>query len=129
MKEIKRTEKRRAQFFTRRDWFFIAVAGIYTTVLVIISYIINLRVTNDEQTARAVAFAGLGLTHIALILGLSHLKNLPSKVIIVFSIVILLFVIQLPWIASFFEMQPLALTAWMPLLLCSVATLALARWS
>lgn len=121
-----RLSMRRISFFSTFDWWGISVVGAYTTVMVLLAYLITLRITEDPAAARANAFAAVGLTHIALTIGLSRLKNMTSRVVIAASCVMLFGLVQVPAISHYFNMQPPNLITWAALALASVVTGVLA---
>jgi Ca2+-transporting ATPase len=118
--------KRQISFFTRYDWWGIGVIGIYTTALVIITYLLSLNISHDAAQARANAFTAVALTHIALTIGLSKLQSFIAYVIVLLSIVMLLLLVQIPPVAHYFDMQPPSLNVWITLTGFSIITALIA---
>lgn len=108
-------------FFSSYDWWGIAAVGTYTSLLVICTYLMSLYLTHNEYVARANAFTAVGLTHIALTIGLSQLKSLTAEIIVLLSFGMLFVLVQIPFISHYFAMQPPSFNTW--LILGSLSTL------
>lgn len=117
---------KRVSFFSRYDWNSILFLALYTSLFVIFAYLISLWVTGSAEVARANAFSAVGMTHIALTIGLSRLQSLISRFIVVASLLMLLVLVQIPFVAHYFDMQPPSLSVWGLLTLFSVITAYLA---
>jgi Ca2+-transporting ATPase len=115
-------------FFSALDWWGIGVVGAYATALVLLAYLISLTITSDPAAARADAFVAVGLTHIALTIGLSRLRTTISRVITIASAVMLVGLVQVPVISHYFNMQPPSVVTWAVLGAASVVTGVLAWW-
>ncbi len=113
---------RKAAFFSSLDWWGISVVGAYSTCLVLIAYLINLHLTSNPAAARAVALVAVGLTHVALTIGMTRLDTMISRVVTVASMLVLLVLVQVPVISHYFNMQPPNLLTWLALGLASVIT-------
>ncbi len=120
-------KKQSISFFSQYDWWGIVVIGVYTTTLVIVTYLWSLALSDNSMVARANAFTAVGLTHIALTIGLSGMRSLTARVIVITSIIMLLALVQIPSVAHYFYMQPPTLYAWGILSALSVVTILLAR--
>lgn len=115
--------QQKISFFHYYDWWAMGLLGIYTTLLAVMTFIVSLYLTDDNMIARANAFTSIGLTHIALTAGLSHLKTLTAWTIVIISFLMLLFLVQIPFVAHYFMMQPPSIFIWMILSMFSVVTL------
>lgn len=118
----------KVSFFTALDWWGIGIVGAYATALVLLAYLFSLKITGDPAAARADAFVAVGLTHIALTIGLSRLRTTISWVVTVASVVMLVGLVQIPVISNYFNMQPPSVFIWVALSTASVVTGALAWW-
>lgn len=123
-------KKRHISFFSNLDCWQMLFLGIYTSSIAVLTYLITLHYTGAEAAARAYTFAFVGLSHIALTIGLSHLQNVTSRVIVGLSVLMLVFLVQVPAVAHYFDMAPLSLIGWGILTMLSMFTAWLAhRWS
>lgn len=113
--ENKRYEEshRGVTFFNRFDWYGIAWLSFFTSAGVVFTYLLSLHFTGNDDIARANAFTLVGLSHIALTIGLSKLQSKTSRVIVIASFVMLLFLVQIPVIAHYFNMQPPSILTWL----------------
>jgi Ca2+-transporting ATPase len=113
-------------FFSRFDWWGVALLGAYTTMLVIWTYLLTLQLTGSDLAARANAFTAVGLSHIAFTIGLSRLQSMTSRIIVIASFIMLLVLVQIPFIANYFYMAPPSVSTWLILSGASVLTACLA---
>lgn len=125
----KQNRKQPLSFFSSYDWWGIVLMGCYTTLMVIMTYLISLDTSGSAAVARANAFIAVGLVHIALTIGLSRLNSLTARVIVALSILMLVLLVQIPFIAEYFAMQPPSLMTWQTLIIANLVTVFLAsQW-
>lgn len=112
-KSMNNDRKRQVAFFKPMDWWAIALIGSFTTLFVIVLYMVSLWLTRDAASARANAFSAVGLIHVGLLIGLSKLQTLSARLIALFSIIMLLFLVEIPVIAHYFNMEPPSIYIWL----------------
>lgn len=108
-------------FFSKRDGWMIGLTGGYATFLVLLVYFISLPLSGD-LAARADAFLAVGLTHVALTVGLTRLQSVSSRIAAGLSVLMLVMFIQVPVISHYFKMQPPGGLVWLLVSLASVVT-------
>lgn len=112
----------RVGFFTRRDWWQMLLAGGYAALIVLLAYFGSLILSDAPEVARANAFLAIGLSHIALVTGLTRLRTRVVCVLIGLSVLLLVLLLQVPVITRYFHMQPPTAVTWLLLSIASVVT-------
>lgn len=100
-------------FFYFRDWLGIVAIGIYTTLLVTLSYTLILKNGGNIEYARGLALAMLGFTSAALTLGLSGFRNLTSKIVTIATLTSTILLIQIPLFEQLLGLKSLSLKDWL----------------
>lgn len=116
--------QKKIQFFSWKDKLEIISVGTFSTLLILLSFILTLHLAGNANEARALAFAILCFTSIAITIGLSGLRTWTSYSII-FSTFLLLLLTQFTFTAKFLYFEPLHLQDWIFVVLSSVVTLIL----
>lgn len=119
--------QRRLTFFSSNDWMWLTIIGIYSSLVVMGAYFMSLKLTGSDEFARANAILAVVLAHVAFTAGLSHMKTRISWVIISFSMILILLLVQIPVVAHYFNMQPPSLWAWCILIALNVITYGFTR--
>lgn len=114
-------------FFSRRDWLGMISIGIYTTLLVTFSYILTLKIDQNVEYARGMAFTLLGFTSAILTIGLSGLRSLISMVITSGTLLLSISLVQIPVLAKLLSLHPIDLKGWVFILISSALTAILLR--
>lgn len=114
------------EFFSKRNWLGIIVTGIFTSALVILTYVLLLRKGNAVEHARALALAMLGFISAACTIALSRLRNLISRIITMITIAITVLLIQIPMTAKFLSLTPLNAHEWLMIVAVGIGTAMLA---
>lgn len=115
------------RFFHRLDWWSIGILGILTTAIIIIGYTMILNTTHNQEHARSFSMASLGIISAAITAGLSNLRTKISVAIVAFTLLSTIASIQLTSLATIFEVTPLHLLDWIPLLLIGATTVVLSK--
>jgi len=116
---------RRASFFGRREWAVIVLAGLAVTVAVLLAYAVGVE-SGDQDRARTVALATLVLASVAVSAILSRLASATARVIALVSVASLVLLVQVPILAGWLHLQPLALRDWAILSAGALASASLA---
>ena len=104
--------RRRARFFSARDWSLIITIGTLITVLVATGYLWSLGSGRDVAHARAMALAALTLSGAAVTAGLSRLRSWAARVIGGGTVALSVVLIQVPAPARLLHLTPLHLDDW-----------------
>ena len=99
--------RRRARFFSWRDWLVIAVAGGLATGLITTGYVRSLGMGRNVEHARAMALMTLTLTSAAIAAVLSRLRTWPARTIAAATIALSLALVQVAPLAARLHVQPL----------------------
>lgn len=116
-------------FFSSRNWFGIIIVGIFTTTVIVISYISILNLDKNVEHARAFSLGALGVISAAITIGLSNLRTTIARTITILTVFITIVSIQTPWIAQVFIVTPLQMLDWGLIFVIGTITMLLARYS
>lgn len=116
-------------FFSKRNWFGIITTGIFTTLLVTLSYTLILRHGSHVEYARALALGSLGFISAALTVSLSGFRTWTSRIVTGATLAFSILLIQIPAAAKFLSLAPLHVNDWLIIAIGSLVTLGLARIS
>lgn len=114
-------------FFSGRDWFKIVSVGIFSLLVVTLSFIFVLHEKMGIEHARAISLTFLSFTSVALVLGLSGFRTWTARIIIITTIIFTILLAQTPIIAKFLYITPLNMIDWSVIVICSLITLALLK--
>lgn len=111
LKENSVTKEKRSsvQFFTKKDWARIIGVGLFSTLAVIVSFILAFHEHSNIDHARALVLAELSVISAALTLGLSGFRTRVAQITVVSTILFAVLFIQIPVMSSFFSFTPLHL--------------------
>lgn len=115
------------QFFAFTDWLGIIFTSLFSTVIVILSYILILKISDNVLHARAFALATLGFISAGLTIGLAGFKSLIARTDIFCTIILTIFLIQTPLFAGLLSIQPLHIYEWILIMITSVITILLVK--
>ncbi len=118
---------KKIQFFSWKDKLGILLVGTFSTALVILGFIFILHITKNVEHARALTFAILCFTSIAITIGLSSLRIWITRIIISAIIIILILLMQFSFSAKFLYFTPLHIDDWIFIILSSLVTLLLTK--
>ncbi len=104
--------RRRARFFSAREWALIALAGGLLALLVTGAYVWRVGEPAGVPHGRAVALAGLTLGSAALTALLSGLRTRLARVVVAGTIAVSVLLIQTPGLARLLHLAPLHLDDW-----------------
>lgn len=113
-------------FFSKRHWLGILLTGLFTTVLVISSYILLIHEGHAVEQARALALGMLGFISASCTAALSRLRNWISRIITFTTIITTILLIQIPLTAKFLLLAPLNLRDWLLIIVVAIGTWFLA---
>ncbi len=114
-------------FFHNRDWFRVGGIGLYTTLLVSLSYVLILKAGGSVDYARALALSLLCFTSAALTIGLSGFRTLTSRIVTLTTVITTILLVQIPMLNHLLDLQPLSLTTWAFVMISSLLTIRLTR--
>ena len=97
------------RFFSRREWFVIASAGLVVTLMIIAGYEFSLGTGRNVEHARAMTLMMLSFASVALTIILGGIVRRVSQVMIILTIMLTLLLVQVPMLASFIHLEPLHL--------------------
>ncbi len=112
-------------FFNYKDWSRILIAGFFSTLVVILSFVFSYHVYANMEHARTLVIVEIGFTSAALIFGLARLHTLITRIIIISTLVFTILLSQIPMVASVFSLTPLHLFDWIVVVSSSIITLLL----
>jgi Ca2+-transporting ATPase len=118
---------RKLRFFSRSDWIGIISVGFYTTLLVMVAYLLSLKAGYPTEHARGIALTLLGFTSGAITIGLSGLRSRVSQVITAGVFIMTILLVEVPLLADFLELKSLSAQDWIMITLTSILTLVLVR--
>ena len=101
--------------------------GLYTTFLVIMSYLLILKMDGHVTHARGVAIALLGLTSMAITMGLSHFASSISRIVVITTGVTTVLLVQVPLFSHLLGLSPLSIKEWMIVIAASSLNFLLVR--
>jgi Ca2+-transporting ATPase len=104
--------RRRARFFSPRDWSLVITIGALITVLVATGYLWSLGSGRDVAHARAMALAALTISGAAVAAGLSRLRTWAARVVVGGTVALSVVLIQVPAPARLLHLTPLHLDDW-----------------
>jgi len=97
----------RLRFFSRREWLVIAMVGVLMTLLIIAGYERSLGVGREVEHARAMTLVTLSFASAMFTIVLSGFASRMSRIIVVFTVVLSLLLVQIPVMASLLHLTPL----------------------
>lgn len=104
---------RDSRFFSRWQWFVIALVGAVVTVMVVYSYDRSLGTGHDVEHARAMALLVLMAASAGITASLSGLRSRAARVVVAITLAASWLLVQLPWIAEWLHLRPLHLDDWL----------------
>ena len=105
-------DRRRAvQFFSRRQWFLIAVVGAVMTILVTAGDLRSVE-SGDVAHGRAMALGVLTLSSATLTAALSRFRTTASRVMVAIAVGLSLVLTQVPSLANALHLEPLHADDW-----------------
>jgi Ca2+-transporting ATPase len=107
------TAVRDARFFSRWQWFVIALVGALVTVMVVYSYDRSLGTGYDVEHARAMALLILMAASAGITVSLSGLRSKTARVVVGVTLTASWLLIQVPWVAEWLHLRPLHLDDWL----------------
>lgn len=119
--------KTKIQFFSRRDWFGILSAGFFSTIIIILSFILILHAAKNTEHARAFVLGCLSFISAALTVGLRGIHARITKIIVSMTVASAILLIQTPLLAKFLAITPLHFFDWLVISGVSLMTLLLSR--
>ena len=122
-------QMKKIHFFTNKDWLKIVIIGSFATLVVILSFILTFHESSNIEHARAIALAELSFISAALTYGLSGFRTWTARIIILGTLTFALTLIQIPFISHFFSLTPLHLQDWLIVIVTSLITLLLIKFT
>lgn len=119
--------QRKVRFFSSRDWMGIITIGLYTTLMVTLTYILIIKLNGSQEYARGFSLAILAFTSAALTVGLGGFRTTVARVISISSAFSIIIILQMPMFKSFLNVHSLSLKDWLIVLLSSVLTFGLSK--
>jgi Ca2+-transporting ATPase len=113
----------RIHLFSGIDKLQMVIIGILTTLVVILSFTLHERVS--VTYGRALAFAALCFTSVAITIGLVGFRSWPARIITSVTMIATILVIQSTATAKFFYFTPLHRYDWFSIIIVSLVTYAI----
>ena len=115
-------KQKQVHFFSKSDWRKLMIVGIFSTLMVMLSFIYIYETTSYVEYARSYALALLFFTSAALTAGLGGFAGWSARVMVVSPIVFSILFIQLPRFAAFLSLAPLHGIDWLLVALSGAIT-------
>ncbi|HVV69263.1 MAG TPA: cation-transporting P-type ATPase [Gammaproteobacteria bacterium] len=117
----------RVRFFSSRDRLRLGVTGLFTTALVIFSYIYILKTTHQVELARGFVLVSLSFMSAAITVGLTNLQTRISRIVVAATCIFSILFIQIPQLAQFLALSSLSLKHWVVIIVAGIITLLLTK--
>lgn len=112
-KLIYQPRSKQLRFFTKWQWFVIALVGLTVTVIVTLAYIRSLGAGYDVDHARAMALVCLTTASAGITAMLSRMRSRTAWIIVIITIGLPLLLTQIPALAGFLHLAPLHIDDWL----------------
>lgn len=106
-------KSRRVRFFSLGEWAVIAAVGVLVALLVVLTYDRSLGIGRDVEHARAMAIVALTVASALLTAVLSGLRTRTARTMVIATIGLSVFLVQVPPIARLLHLAPLHLDDWL----------------
>ena len=103
---------RELRFFDRKQWLTIILTGIVVAAVIMISYDRSLGVGHDVSHARAMALVALTVASAGITAALSRLQGLTSRLMVAFTLLLSIILVQVPVLAEYLHLHPLHMDDW-----------------
>lgn len=101
------------RFFDRLQWLFIIFTSIAVAGVVMVSYIRSLGAGYDVAHARAMALVALTMASAGITVALTRLRGRPAKLVVASTVLLSLFLVQVPALANYLHLRPLHADDWL----------------
>ena len=118
----------RLQFFNTRQWAFIVLTGLLSTLMITCGYIWSLGDGGNVEHARAMALVVLSTTSAGITAELSRLRSAAARWIVLLTLLLSVLLVQTPVLAELLHLQPLHLEDWLLAVSGGLFTSLLLRW-